>query len=175
MSCRGFGLKRYLSTADSLRSALRNYPQPVALITAVASHENAQPRGIIVSSLTSLSLNPPLVTFNVKVPSRALSAMHESFVAHILTCSDDHISLARQFSKPEACGCDWHLDQLWETASSEEAPVLKDTATTKLYCTMRQMVNVEDHCIVIGNVDRVHQGTTTDGLVYRNGEFQRVK
>ena len=149
-------LRRSYSTAERLRSALREYPQPVVLLTA----RTDVLRGIIVSSFTSLSLDPPTVTFNVKTPSRALSAMKARFDAHILTYSKQNIDLARRYSTNEG---------------NEDVNDLVVDDVTKLYCETRRMIDVGDHCIVIGEVIKVEKGGKALGMVYRNGQFLPVE
>lgn len=182
MLCRAFrrvtdcsGTYRKYSTADNLRSALRHFPQPVVLLTG-RSHDD-KPRGIIVSSFTSLSLDPPRVTFNVKTPSRALSAMQHGFIAHILTYSPEHIQLAKQFSTNNIDDeSTLFRGPLW-TQNATDAPALKDDASvTKIFCATNQMVQVGDHCIVIGNVLNVIAATSQQpGMVYRNRKFIPVE
>jgi flavin reductase (DIM6/NTAB) family NADH-FMN oxidoreductase RutF len=49
-------------TAESYRSALRRHPAGVAIITLMAE---SGPVGFTATSLASLSLDPPLLCFNI--------------------------------------------------------------------------------------------------------------
>lgn len=55
---------------------MRLLPHSVAVCTSLTTSH--APRGMTVSSFTSLSLAPPLVTFHVATPSRTLDAIRES-------------------------------------------------------------------------------------------------
>lgn len=158
-------------TAESLREAFRIRPQPVAIITACEPDQ--QPRGITVSSFTSLSMDPPRVTFNVKTPSRALSAMRHGFFANLLTHSPKHVEFARKFAMNESTTeGDWYRnEEFWKTDETG-VPVLRDSETTRIYCTTERLVDVGDHCIVIGRVERIDraQGRPST-LLYRDHKF----
>ena len=82
---------------------MRRVPHPVAIITATDS--NFPPttafRGMTVSSFNTVTLYPePIVSFNVKVPSETLVAIHGSkqFLVHLLAPSEATANLARSFS-----------------------------------------------------------------------------
>jgi hypothetical protein len=63
--------------------------------------KEAEPRGMTLSSLTSLSLHPsPAVTFNIACPSRTLEALEASrlFNLHVLTGTREGALVAHRFS-----------------------------------------------------------------------------
>ena len=69
--------KRYISTiANSLRNVMRTSAQPVAVITTNLSKINDDEskeqyvHGATLSSFTTVSLDPPLVAFSLRIPSR---------------------------------------------------------------------------------------------------------
>ncbi len=56
--------------------------------------------GITLSSLTSLSLNPPMVTFNIRQPSHTLEALKRTrhFLLHVMAATKPGEEVARAFS-----------------------------------------------------------------------------
>ena len=60
---------RIVTSGPDMRQAFRDVPQPVAVVTGLSS--SGQPLGMTISSLTSVSLAPPLVLFCAAVGSRA--------------------------------------------------------------------------------------------------------
>lgn len=96
--------------ATSIRSLMRSSAQPVAVITTLLPDEDGV-HGATLSSFTTVSLDPPLVAFSIRTPSRLAEALsyHSSsaetahFAINIL--SSTQVDVAKSFAKPglEAC------------------------------------------------------------------------
>lgn len=144
------------------------------------------PRGMTMSSFTSLSLQPtPLVTFNIATPSRTLSAVQKSrrFNVHVLRDSIEGAKVADWFTRGNAkgkhvfqglsvgagsCligdgegspGCEAEMD-------ANEAPILKgDGILYIIRCKVQDdaplkgLIPVKDHVIVVGEVVDILEGT----------------
>ncbi|GAB1727872.1 hypothetical protein NU195Hw_g6175t1 [Hortaea werneckii] len=95
---------------EDMRAVLRPLTHPVVLITtrdAVHSNADQSPfigcRGVTVSSFTAVTLSPqPIVSFNLKVPSRTWDAIASSqwLTAHILSANADAATLTHAFTQP---------------------------------------------------------------------------
>ena len=161
--------KSCTTVTDAFKRAFQEIAQPVAVITGHGREIGA--RGITVSSLTSLSVNPPRVMFNIKRPSKALCAVGKDFVAHMLHYQDDHISIATRLAQNEQHNTDeWHEDDSSWSVNNKGIPILQNT--TKIHCATEHMFEVSDHCIVVGrviNVELAEENGT--GLVYRQHHF----
>lgn len=103
--------KRYISTiANSLRNVMRTSAQPVAVITTNLSKLNGDEsqeqyvHGATLSSFTTISLDPPLVAFSLRIPSRLADALTKSksnqahFIINILSQRQE--VAAAGFAKP---------------------------------------------------------------------------
>lgn len=106
--------KRCISTiADSLRNVMRTSAQPVAVITTNLSskkkggEKEQYIHGATLSSFTTVSLDPPLVAFSLRIPSRLADALTESsttttkqphFIINILSIKQE--IAAAGFAKP---------------------------------------------------------------------------
>ncbi|KAI7707111.1 hypothetical protein KC353_g11834, partial [Hortaea werneckii] len=95
---------------EDMRAVLRPLTHPVVLITARdAAHPDLDQstfigcRGVTVSSFTAVTLFPqPIVSFNLKVPSRTWDAIASSqwLTAHILSANTDAATLTHAFTQP---------------------------------------------------------------------------
>nr|POE48835.1 uncharacterized protein CFP56_38932 [Quercus suber] len=90
--------------ADRLRSAVRPLTYPLVVITASSSRNfvDDRPRGVAVSSFSTVSLSPPTISFNLKLPSRSWSAMQATgeVAVHILAGTREGAAVAQAFTKP---------------------------------------------------------------------------
>ncbi|WP_409370925.1 flavin reductase family protein [Mycolicibacterium vanbaalenii] len=83
-------------SAASYRAALRRHAAGVAIITLTS---DTGPVGFTATSLASVSLDPPLVCFNITHTSSSIAALRKasSVVVHIL--GEHQLDLARRFSR----------------------------------------------------------------------------
>ncbi len=153
--------------ARPFRNALGRFATGVAFITAAPDGE---PAGLIVNSLTSVSLEPPLVSFS---PARSsltwsrirraghfgvnvLGRQHERFVARATPAGADRFA-----------GLDWELGR-------GGIPLLTDALAT-LECEIVAEHPTGDHWIVVGQVDNLHIPPIKDPLVFFAGAFRTVQ
>jgi len=81
----------------SLRDVMRTFPQGVVVVTADGPDG---PRGITVSSFTSVSLSPPLVLICIMKESRAHDAIQQGkFVVNVL--AEDQAKVSDHFASPK--------------------------------------------------------------------------
>ncbi|RFU23962.1 hypothetical protein B7463_g12380, partial [Scytalidium lignicola] len=74
----------------------------VVLTTTTASTSNPISRGMTVSSFTTLTLTPsPIITFNIRRPSRTLEAIRSSkhFLIHMLSATESGARVANVFTQ----------------------------------------------------------------------------
>ncbi|CAG9950909.1 unnamed protein product, partial [Clonostachys rosea f. rosea IK726] len=172
-----------VSTSDplpeQLRSIMRLLTHPVVVCTA---HDGTHPRGMTMSSFTSLTLTPtPLITFNVLAPSRTLDAITESgeFNIHILAGDKDGAAVAENFTRGNT---DPSVFQSLQSAASKQgtigsssaAPVLVgDGILYVLRCRLAGdaapnggLIRVRDHIVVVAEVVGTSRGLRTRSLGY---------
>ena len=81
----------------TLRDVMRTFPQGVTVVTAEGDDG---PRGITVSSFTSVSLTPPLVLICIYKTARAHDAIRKgSFVVNVL--AEDQGAVSDHFASPK--------------------------------------------------------------------------
>jgi flavin reductase (DIM6/NTAB) family NADH-FMN oxidoreductase RutF len=157
-------------TAEQYRASMRHYPSGVTIVTLGSA---AGPVGFTATSFASLSLDPPLVSFNISHTSSSLEALTaaESVVIHFLGEHQRH--LAQRFARTAAHR--FNDPALWSALDTGE-PVLHGTPLW-LRTTVEQLIPIGDHTFVVGRVVRVHDDTGDEAsaapLLYYNGRYYR--
>jgi flavin reductase (DIM6/NTAB) family NADH-FMN oxidoreductase RutF len=151
--------------AGGLRAVFRRHAAGVAIITA-AGREG--PVGFTATSLASVSVEPPLLSFNVSRTASSWPALAVAghLAVHILR--HDQAGLAALFSTP---GADrFGPDTPW-TAGPWGLPVLSGCAGVLVAAT-EQRVSAGDHAVVIA---RVLHGTCSpeapEPLIRHDGRY----
>ncbi len=149
-------------------------PHSVVTITTSVGGSSATSafRGMTVSSFTTLTLTPtPIITFNIRKPSRTLDAIRESrqFLVHILSATEEGAQTAHHFTRGNSEDVFKGLDKgrgfaVWNCGSECPLPLLSSPGVTKvLRCKLREgegetlggLVEVGDHVLVLGNVESI--------------------
>lgn len=155
------------ATGDALRLVLRGVPSPVAIVT---TRTDAGPRGATIGSFTSVSLDPPLVSFNVTHET----ALHEALAAgqtwgvHLLAA--DQAALADHFARSDLDGA----RQLATVDHLDGSPPLLRGALAVLICEPHAQVEAGDHTIHIGRVLSVVDGASTEPLLYYRQSYRGI-
>jgi 3-hydroxy-9,10-secoandrosta-1,3,5(10)-triene-9,17-dione monooxygenase reductase component len=153
--------------ARSFRDALRRFATGVAFITAAPDGE---PAGLIVNSLTSVSLEPPLLSFCPARSSLTWSRMRRSRRFGVNVLGRHHERFARRATPAGAdrfAGLDWELER-------GGVPLLTDALAT-LECEIVAEHPTGDHWIVVGRVDALHIPPINDPLIFFAGAFGALK
>jgi 3-hydroxy-9,10-secoandrosta-1,3,5(10)-triene-9,17-dione monooxygenase reductase component len=147
----------------SFRDALGKFATGVAFVTAAPDDE---PAGLIVNSLTSVSLAPPLVSFCPARSSLTWSRMRRAGRFGVNVLGSQHEQFAIRAS---AAGADRFAGLDWELGRAG-TPLLTD-ALASLECEIVAEHPAGDHWIVVGRVDDVHASPIKDPLVFYAGNF----
>ena len=139
------------------RDGLARFATGVAFVTTSI---DGRPAGLIVNSFSSVSLDPPLVSFCPALTSLTWSRMRRSgrFGVNILASGQDEF--VRRAAPPGAdrfSGVDYYL-------AASGVPVLTD-AIAFVDCTLEDEHVAGDHWLVVGRVHDVQMGPTRDPLV----------
>jgi flavin reductase (DIM6/NTAB) family NADH-FMN oxidoreductase RutF/AcrR family transcriptional regulator len=148
------------------RHVLGHFATGVAVITAVGLDG---PAGMVVSSFTSVSLEPPLVAFLPDKSSTSWPAIRAagSFCVNILSAGQEQ--LCAQFARK---GGDKFADVHWTPAPSG-APVL-DGVMAWIDCELTQTFESGDHYIAIGQVLQLEAADIGAPLVFFQGGYQHL-
>jgi 3-hydroxy-9,10-secoandrosta-1,3,5(10)-triene-9,17-dione monooxygenase reductase component len=145
------------------RDALGRFATGVALVTAAPRGELI---GLIVNSLTSVSLEPPLILFCPSRSSVTWSRMRRAGRFAVNVLGRDLEAFVVRAAPP---GSDRFAGVRW-TPGRDGAPLLTD-ALASLECTIVGEHPGGDHWIVVGSVDELHLTPTRDPLIFFAGGF----
>lgn len=147
----------------SFRDALARFATGVAFVTAAPDGE---PAGLIVNSLTSVSLNPPLVSFAPARSSLTWTRMRRARRFGVNVLGRQHECFAKRATPP---GADRFAGLHWKPGHGG-VPLLTD-ALACLECETVAEYPAGDHSIVVGHVDALHTSPSRDPLVFFAGAF----
>ena len=149
--------------ARSFRDALGRFATGVAFVTAAPG---GAPHGLIVNSLTSVSLDPPLVSFSPARSSLTWARMRTARRFGVNVLGRQHEQFAKRATPPGAdrfAGLDWQPGR-------GGAPLLTD-ALASLDCEIVAEHPAGDHWIVVARVDEVRISPAGDPLIFFAGAF----
>jgi flavin reductase (DIM6/NTAB) family NADH-FMN oxidoreductase RutF len=157
-----------VTTGDELRALMRRAPASVAVLTVATEHDRL---GLTVSSLVSLSLEPPLVGVSIGRES----AMHEllrdagGFAASLLAGGQEW--LAQHFARGvPPIG-------MWTGVATEEGAhgaLLLVGALGWLECRIASELAVGDHTFFVGEVESARLGEPAPPLVHHDGKYRTL-
>ncbi len=158
-----------LTTIDpsAFRNALGRFATGVAFVTAAPGGE---PNGLIVNSLSSVSLEPPLISFCPAKASLTWQRMRRTghFAVNIL--GQRHEEFAKR-AAPAAADRFASLD--WEPGRGGD-PLLSHALAT-LECEIVAEYPAGDHWIIVGQVEKLHTHATGDPLLFYAGQFRSLR
>jgi 3-hydroxy-9,10-secoandrosta-1,3,5(10)-triene-9,17-dione monooxygenase reductase component len=153
--------------ARAFRDALGRFATGVAFITAVPDGE---PAGLIVNSLASVSLQPPLLSFCPSRSSLTWSRMRRTRRFGVNVLGQQHERFAERAAP---AGADRFADLDWQPGDGG-VPLLTD-ALASLECQIVAEHLAGDHLIVVGRVDDLHTSPITEPLVFFAGAFGALR
>lgn len=150
-----------------LRQAFRLYPSGVAIVTATTP---AGPVGLTVSSLASVSAEPPVVSFSVSTATRSAGALlaASEVAVHVLPLGRS--SLADAFARSGAPR--FTPDQGWVVAP--DSPPLLPDAVVSLVGPVRQTVPVAGSTLVLVDVATTRIGPPAEPLLHLDRAYRAV-
>lgn len=153
---------------EDFRSAFRAHPAGVALITATTPDG---PVGLTASSVTSVSIDPPALSFSVtKADGSAGGVLRaDSFVVHLL--GEAHAPLAVAFATSGAER--FTADQGWGSLPTGEPHL--PSAPIALRARSLQTVRTGSSQLVIAEVLSTHRGPESERLIYQDRQFHTLR
>lgn len=151
---------------DTFRRALGMHAAGVVVVTAGAGDT---PVGVTATSFTSVSLDPPLVSFYINALSGSWPGIRDSAVFAVNLLSEEQRDLAVRFATR---GVDRFAPPTRWRRGPAELPLIEGAAGHVL-CRRHDILAVGDHWLVVG---RVTGATVRDGarpLVYHRGRYGR--
>jgi 3-hydroxy-9,10-secoandrosta-1,3,5(10)-triene-9,17-dione monooxygenase reductase component len=135
-----------------VRAAFGSFATGVAFVTATV---RGAPHGLIVSTFTAVSLDPPLVSFCPARDSLTWRRMRQAGAFTVNVLSARHAEFARRAAEP---GADRFAEPLHDPLAVIECDLEAEHATG-------------DHSIVVGRVRSLYVSSPSHPLVYFAGGF----
>ncbi len=154
---------------DRFIEGMRHVP---SVVTVVIMADESGDWGITIGSFVSLSLDPPLICFNVQksiaIHDAILQADH--FVVHVLR--EDQAELSDLFARADISK-EEQFESIDYDVSEHGSPVLKDALTTFL-CSQYSVLPGGDHSILVGLVEDVSNGKPGRPVVYHQRAYHGI-
>jgi flavin reductase (DIM6/NTAB) family NADH-FMN oxidoreductase RutF len=146
----------------TMRRTIGRFATGVAVVT---TQDGGEPHGMTVNSLTSVSLEPPLLLVCLTTGARTTDAVVRAgrFAVNVLSARQEEIAL--RFARR---GAD-HFQGLTQTYGVHDVPVVPD-ALAHLECMVERQFEAGDHVVVIGRVHRVCD-RPGEPLAFLSGRF----
>jgi flavin reductase (DIM6/NTAB) family NADH-FMN oxidoreductase RutF len=157
------------TTAIDLRHAMGHFATGVTVVTTL--DEAGEPVGTTANSVTSLSLDPPLILVCFNHASGTLAALcgHGAFAVNVLGAH--HREVATAFARPREQAVWRHVEH---HPGPTESPHLRDALAT-LDCVVEDILPGGDHAIVVGHVVGATVGEDdAEPLLYYCGAYARL-
>ncbi|WP_229401737.1 flavin reductase family protein [Micromonospora okii] len=147
----------------SLRAILRHQASTVTVVTAPGS----PPVGFTATSFTSVSLDPPIVSFCLNLASSSWPTVARSRHVAVHLLAHGQQALARTFA---TSGVDRFADPTRWRAGPEGVPILDGTLAW-LLCRVVDRVVVGDHAIVLAEPELLRHAEVGTPLLYHSGRY----
>ncbi len=138
-------------------------------VVAVAADVDGVHVGLAASSFTSVSLDPPLVSFSVATTSRTWPTLRRAGHLGVTILADHHDQACRQLAGP----VEHRFDGLSLTATDDGALTLDD-GLARFDCTIHDEVAAGDHLIVLLRLHAVEHTDTSEPLVFHRSGFGSI-
>ena len=147
----------------TLRDAFGTFPSGVV---AVGAQVRGRLVGLAASSFTSVSIEPPLVSFAVAVTSSTWPLLREADHLGISVLADHHDEVCRQLAGPAEA----RFDGLPCEVTRDGAVLLRE-AVAAFDCTIHEEVSAGDHVIVLLALHGITAGDGEHPLVFHRSGF----
>ncbi len=131
--------------------------------------DDGNPHGLTVSSFTSLSLSPPLVTFNIDklCYNYQLLSKAEHFTVNIL--HEDQIEISRQFASTYKK----KFKNIKYILGETKTPILEGVIAY-IECESEHIYDGGDHSIFVGRVVNLNNEEGGQPLLYYKGKYSKI-
>jgi flavin reductase (DIM6/NTAB) family NADH-FMN oxidoreductase RutF len=140
-------------------------------VSVIATNDQDRLFGFTASSLTSVSLKPPLVSFCLNKDATSLSAFNSSKFFSVSILAEKHEEISKHFAnhlEDKFAQFDYHL------GAFSNCPLIEG-AITWLECEKVQEFVVGDHIIFIGEVKTAEVNNDLNPLIYYARNYRRLK
>jgi flavin reductase (DIM6/NTAB) family NADH-FMN oxidoreductase RutF len=154
-----------MSIQDNFRLAMRRYIYSVSIMSNKDNANN--PNAITVSSVTSISMDPPSLLICINKSSRIHDTIElgSKFCINLLNSNQENLS--------NICSDEDMYDQRFKDNNwnLDNIPFLQN-AQANIFCKVDKLTSYHTHTIVIGLVEDANYADEISTLTYVNGEYK---
>jgi flavin reductase (DIM6/NTAB) family NADH-FMN oxidoreductase RutF len=145
------------------RNALGQFPTGVAIVTALT--DDLQPVGMTINSLTSISMAPALISWNIDHGSASYKIFTNAKSFAVTVLAQDQVELALRFATQGA-------NKFQDIEINGNEPPVIPNGCAWFKCETYRSILLGDHTMLVGKViefDKNH----LQPLVFKGGQFQQ--
>lgn len=151
-------------TPAALRDAFGHFPSGVI---AVAAEHEGERVGLVASTFSPVSLDPPLVSFCVQNTSLTWTRLRQAPALGISVLGEAHDAVARTMA-----GAGDRFAGM--TTVTRHGAVFVDGSSVWLECRPEQLVPAGDHTVALLRVDAVDVHDEISPMVFHRSVFRRL-
>ncbi|MDH6577478.1 flavin reductase family protein [Kitasatospora sp. MAP5-34] len=160
--------------SQDLRTVMRHFATGVCVVSTFSDRSGTrQHDAVTVNSLTSVSLDPALISLCFRLDSRFLKDLRESRVWGVSILCGESEAEARAFAR-DAESRRVALDETPHSLGEQTGVVLLEAAGW-MECTFRDELVIGDHVMVIGEVVRLGSRDSRGPLIFLQGGFHTLE
>lgn len=153
-----------MTIQDNFRTAMRNYIYSVSVMSM--RDTDGTPYAITVSSVTSISMEPPSLLVCINKSARVHDSIKEGsdLCINLLTKDQEEIS--------NICSSESQFDKRFDDKNWDKQgiPYLAN-AQANIFCKVDKLISYHTHSIVIAHVLDANSKESMNTLVYANGKY----
>ncbi|SRR6056297_176806 len=151
-----------------LRNAMGRFATGVCLITIYT--DDRRPLALTANSFSSVSLDPPLVLWNLQNNSDVYAdyASQRAFAINVL--ADEQQAMSNQYARKGQ----HELDPAHFREGSCGAPVIRN-ALVSLECELHATYEAGDHLIILGRIRNMHERPHGKPLLFYAGGYGELR
>jgi len=154
-----------MSIQDNFRLAMRRYIYSVSIMSNKDNADN--PNAITVSSVTSISMDPPSLLICINKSSRIHDTIQlgSKFCINLLNSNQQNLS--------NICSDEDMYDQRFKDKNwnLEDIPFLQN-AQANIFCKVDKLTSYHTHTIVVGLVEDANYADEISTLTYVDGKYK---
>jgi len=150
----------------SLRQLLGQYATGITVVTAL--DVNQRKIGMTANSFTSVSLDPPLILWNIAKSATHFEDFKQAEYFSINILNEDQYLESKHFSK----SADDKFEGLDDVDEYMGIPILNKSLTT-FVCRQYELHEAGDHYIIVGQIEAC-RNQMGNPLVFHNGQYKQA-
>jgi flavin reductase (DIM6/NTAB) family NADH-FMN oxidoreductase RutF len=140
------------------------------VVIAATINKKGEHSAITINSLTSLSLNPPLILFCIDNKSSNLKAFKKNKYFSLNILAEDQTELSKEFSKPQN-QTKWGHEPHY---SGKFGSPIFNNSLGFFECKRGKVIKAGDHHIVIGKILDFAKLNDKKPLIYFQGQYDKL-